>query len=271
MQARKLLPTLTLDAEKGTPKLSDGWIHSFCKRHGLHSRKRSGEGASANHEQARVAKEKMPQLLQALGCASPKDFYNCDETALYPWAQPDRSYSFTPRKGSKKNTNRVTIMFCCSADGWEREKPVVIGKAACPRNFKEASGHDPRDRDVQWYSNTNAWMTEKVFNDWLTGFNDRIKRRGRKVVLTMDNASAHAIEGGVVEEIMEFSVIRLSNVTIVKLPANTTSVIQPMDQGIIRAFKARYRGWLLDVLVEMWEGVNFKGDLQKMRPGIGEC
>ena len=272
-QALKVVPTLVLKPGQHPPKLSDGWIHALWKRHGLISRKRAGEGASAGLEAAARACEKISGLLIELGCKCAKDLYKCDETALYPWAQLDRSYCFNPRKGFKKNANRVTIMFCASANGFDRETPLVIGKAACPRNLNEdEDGSDPRDRDVYYYYyNVNAWMTRRVFNSWLLGFNDRMRRRGRKIVLTMDNASEHGIEGYEEEVVDPFKLVRLSHVTVVKLPPNTTSKIQPMDQGIIRSFKMRYRGWLLDALVEMWEAVEWKGDLLKMRPGLGEC
>ena len=106
------------------------------------SRLRSGEGASADFEATARAKERMPALFAAFKCVAAKDMYNSDETGLYPRAQPNHSYRFTARKGYMKNTSRVTMMLCGSADGFERENPVVVGKANCPRNFEEKSGCD---------------------------------------------------------------------------------------------------------------------------------
>ena len=57
------------------------------------------------------------------------------------------------------------------------------------------------------------------------------------MVLTVDNESECAIERDVVEEVVGFKVIRLSIVTVIKLPASTNSVTQPMDQGIIHHLK----------------------------------
>ena len=75
-----------------------------------------------------------------------------------PWAQLDSSVSFTSKKGYKK-TSWVTIMFSASADGFDLEKSVVVGKVTCPRNSKEKVGYDPRDTDVRYYYHSNAWMT----------------------------------------------------------------------------------------------------------------
>ncbi|XP_055954561.1 uncharacterized protein LOC126810200 [Patella vulgata] len=40
-----------------------------------------------------------------------------------------------------------------------------------------------------------------------------------------------------------------ANVNIKFLPPNTTSILQPLDQGIIRAFKARYRHHMMTHLI----------------------
>ena len=77
-------------------------------------------------------------------------------------------------------------------------------------------------------------MTKNVFKLWLKTFDMRM--RGRKVVLLLDNCSAHITVEGLVEHN-----IGLRNTTLLYLPPNTTSKIQPCDAGIIRNFKAYYR------------------------------
>jgi hypothetical protein len=48
---------------------------------------------------------------------------------------------------------------------------------------------------------------------------------------------------------MGFHVYRLLNFTIILLPANTTSIVQPLDQGIVAAFKAHYRSQLVQFVI----------------------
>jgi len=71
--------------------------------------------------------------------------------------------------------------------------------------------------------------------EWLKAFYTFI--RSNRVLLLMDNFSAH------------IAAIKLSpppaNIRIQWLPANSTSITQPLNQGIINSFKAHYkRRWL---------------------------
>jgi hypothetical protein len=59
---------------------------------------------------------------------------------------------------------------------------------------------------------------------------------GRKVILLLDNCSAHIKN----IDLEKFN-IQLRNTTLLYLLPNTTSKIQPCDVGIIRTFKAYYR------------------------------
>ena len=115
----------------------------------------------------------------------------------------------------------------------ETEKPLVIGKAAKPRCFRNL---DIWKLPVEWRSNKNAWMTSQIMEEWLTAFNGRMKMQNRHVLLFLDNATCHPH-------------IKLSNVRLAWFPANTTSVSQPMDQGIIRNVKVHYRKLFMQSLL----------------------
>lgn len=70
----------------------------------------------------------------------------------------------------------------------------------------------------------------------------------RSILLVMDNAPSHKISGIPTQDMDGFKTIQLDNVLILFLPANTTSVVQPLDAGIIAAFKMAYRK-----LFMMWQ------------------
>ncbi|KAM7298385.1 hypothetical protein ISCGN_018981, partial [Ixodes scapularis] len=72
-----------------------------------------------------------------------------------------------------------------------------------------------------------------IFQDWLQKLNRQFASKGRKVVLVADNCSAHT-------KMPELSMIRL-----IFLPPATTSLLQPMDQGIIKHLKGLYRKHLM--------------------------
>jgi len=113
----------------------------------------------------------------------------------------------------------VTVLCCANMKGEKRDL-LVIGKSKNPPCFKGV-----RSLPVDYYSNANAWMTSVILIDWLATWDLELKR---KIVLLADNCTAHTNNS------------LLKNIKVI-LPANTTSLIQPCDQGIIRAFKAHYR------------------------------
>jgi hypothetical protein len=88
-------------------------------------------------------------------------------------------------------------------------------------------------------------MKTDIMIEWLYWFDQQVT--GRKVLLLMDNFSAHT---AAVEAIR---LMPLINTVICWLPPNTTSKYQPLDQGIIRAWKAHYRKQWLIYMVDQFE------------------
>ncbi|CAM1304069.1 TIGD6 (predicted) [Pycnogonum litorale] len=80
-------------------------------------------------------------------------------------------------------------------------------------------------------------MDTDLFFKWLGQFDDRYYRQGRKVLLFVDNVSSHKDE------------LTLKATTVKFFPPNTTSKLQPMDQGVIRSCKTHYRRRLLKRLI----------------------
>ncbi|GBM21489.1 Tigger transposable element-derived protein 6 [Araneus ventricosus] len=82
-------------------------------------------------------------------------------------------------KGGKQAKERITILFCASAAG-EKLKPLMIWKSKTPRIFK---GKDISKLGIHWKLNRKAWMTAAIFEEWLTDFDKKMAKEGRKVLL----------------------------------------------------------------------------------------
>ena len=72
-------------------------------------------------------------------------------------------------------------------------------------------------------------MDSVLFEEWVRDVNKKFQAEGRKVALIIVNCPVNPV----IED--------LSHVKLAFLPPNTTSVSQPMDQGVIRCLKAHYR------------------------------
>jgi hypothetical protein len=143
--------------------------------------------------------------------------------------EPDRTLASKRLAGRKKNKERLSIALCANADGSHKLDPLVIGNSAKPRCFKNVN---LANLHMTYRNNKKAWMTIVLFQEWLQEFDALVGRqhRGQRVLLLIDNCSSHKLDG-----------LILRYVDVQFLPPNTTSKIQPMDAGVIMAFKRHYR------------------------------
>ncbi|KAE8738361.1 hypothetical protein FOCC_FOCC016158, partial [Frankliniella occidentalis] len=223
---------------------SEGWLTRFKERHGIKYKKVSGESADVPEETVENwTSVVLPGLLQGYTL---KDVYNADEFGLYINMLPDKTMCRKDEpessKGNKQSKARVTVLLGSNADGSDKLLPLVIGKAKTPRALSGVQ------RLPCTYTNTdNAWMTGEKYEWWLRKFDCRMRIEKRNVLLFVDNCPAHPAVHG------------LTNVKVVFLPKNTTSRLQPMDQGVIKNLKHYYRTRLVQRLI----GFVGRQDLQR--------
>ena len=207
-----------------------------------------GESGEVQGETVDSWKEQLPQIVQGY---LKDNIWNMDETGLFFCALPDRGFAQKSRscKGGKKSKQRVTIALFVSASG-HKEKPVFIWKSENPRCLH---GFDKFCLPVSYYNQSKAWMSGEILADILTKLNRRLLKSNQNILLLMDNAGCQP------EELVS----KFSNIKIIFLPANTTSTLQPLDLGIIQAFKMYYRKHFLSYVVSKIEECDLATDVVK--------
>jgi hypothetical protein len=138
-----------------------------------------------------------------------KDIFNIDKTALFYIAQLNRTQAlreevFQVGKGWK---NRVTVLLCCKAGDSGKLCPLIAGnfeKPCCLKGLKHYS--------CDHKSSKNAWVTGRLFREWLFKENNLPKLGG-----PFDTRSVYG-KG-----------LNLKHVRMLYLLSNTTSYMQPLD------------------------------------------
>ena len=120
---------------------------------------------------------------------------------------------------------------------WEKNFPCfVIGNSANPLCFKHI-----KSLPCKYTNQAKSWMDSEIFTRWLKELDRKMIAEGRKITMIVDNCSAHPhVEG-------------LQAVELIFLPPNTTPKLQPMDQGVIRSLKAKYRSAVVKLYINRIE------------------
>lgn len=236
-------PILKAQAEKFAEQLgyknfkcNNGWIDRFKNRNNIVYGKINGEAKSVD---TKVTDEWLTSVWPDLRRKfKDEDIYNADEAGLFFNLTPNTTLKFKNEKciGGKMLKNRLTVLICANMTGSDKKKLLVIGKSRNPRCFKNV-----KSLPVDYTANKKAWMTSTIFEEEIRKWNNKLRRSNRKILLVVDNCPAHP------------ELPNLTNITLVFLPPNATSILQPMDQGIIRSFKNYYRRLLVLQLIDRME------------------
>lgn len=176
---------------------------------------------------------------------TPEQVYNAVETGILWRCMPSCTYAGVDKPtaiGFTKDMDRITVLACVNAAGTHRLKLLVIGKAARSRALKNV-----KVLPVHYKYNKMALMTREIFEDWFYEcFTSEVKEHFKNAklpeesmaVLLLNNDESHPKE--TLSSSIAFSVF---------FPSSITSLIQPMDQGVIMDLKNNYRKTLMRHLV----------------------
>ena len=246
-KARLLYHELHPDKSEDDFKASSGWLHRFKKRHGIRQLSMQGESLSADTSAAEEFKAFFHEFVEEHRLTL-HQIFNCDETGLYWRLLPNKTLADVSEKCAKNfksPKDRVTLMATANVSGDFKLPLVFIHKSCRPRCF---SGVNMSALPVHYYSQKSAWMDRVIFTDWFhKHFVPTVKQYLQskslcpQALLLLDNAPSHPS--------LSTLVSADGKIKCLFLPPNVTSLIQPMDQGVLENIKRRYKRHLLRMLL----------------------
>ena len=128
-------------------------------------------------------------------------------------------------KSAQEKSSKIRLTGLAAGNAYGERLPMfVIGCLSNkPRCFKSI-----RNLPCRYRTQRKSWMTVELFEECIRQLGQNFSAANRKIALIIDNCTAHP------------HLEQLNSIELIFLPQNTTSHAQPMDQGIIRALKAKY-------------------------------
>ncbi|RPA93345.1 CENP-B protein, partial [Choiromyces venosus 120613-1] len=143
----------------------------------------------------------------------------------------------------------ITTFHSVNADGSEKERLTVIAQA---QNTHAFCCHkiNSYNLSVTYRYNKKAWMLSELWYEYLQNLNDKMQIQGRKIILITDNCPSHPHPNSPPDNYEGPILPILTHLNLLYLPPNSTSKLQPLDQGIIASFKAAYHHQYADYMVQ---------------------
>lgn len=230
--------------------MSNGWLQKFKERHLIGRLKRHGEAGSVDLKALPSQRAEIQHQLRSFAL---HDIWNCDESGLQYNKQP--AYSNVRKEhgkvlaGVKLDKTRITTFHVTNADGSEKRKLLVIGRAQTPQAFRK-NKINIHNLPITYWFNKKAWMLSGLWYEFLRTLNEEMRIARRNIALLSDNCPSHPHPNSPPENYEGPSPPSLTNITLIYLPPNTTSHLQPLDQGIIASFKSAYRRQYANFMVK---------------------
>ena len=138
--------------------------------------------------------------------------------------------------GFKVSKDRLTVLLEANGAGDFKLKAVLIYHA---ENSKALKNDAKPTLPVLCKWNHKAWMTAHLFITWFTEYlnsllrlmlRNKKKKNPFKISLFLGNVPGRS----------RALMVMYNDINVVFMSANTSSILQPMDQGVISTFKSYY-------------------------------
>jgi hypothetical protein len=225
-------------------------LANFKGRYNIGRLKRHGEAGQVDECILPIHRQRLSELLEPF---APDNRYNCDESGLVYNKQPQSS-NVRKDKGKllsdgKDSKLRISTLHIVNSTGTDKCKLWVISRSKEPHAFKQ-NCINPANLPVNYRYNKKAWMLTGIWCDFLRTLNTQMRIEQRHIALITDNCPIHPNPLRPPNNYSGPPPPVLTNITLIYLPPNNTSRLQPLDQGIIKAFKAAYRRYYADNMVQ---------------------
>ena len=194
--------------------------------------------------------------------------FNCVEMGLFWCMLLNKTLADSTEKTArnfKEPKERITLLATTNASGDFRMPLLMVGKSKNPRALQNIN----RSALPFMYTHqSKAWIDTPTFISWfheqfIPKFTAYLQVKGLspKALLLLDNALSHPDSS-----LLQFSD---GNIKCIYLPPNTTSLCQPMDQGVFENLKRRYKRLLLENLILSMENTPPESFLKQLT--IKDC
>ena len=95
-----------------------------------------------------------------------------------------------PTSGVKGVKTQITYTFTADADGSEKLPLIIIGQWVQPRAFQ---GKSSKALEFYYRNNAKAWMTGKLYQEWISSWDRELQKKKQWILLLQDNFSAHIV------------------------------------------------------------------------------
>uniref|UniRef100_A0A8C6D4Q2 Tigger transposable element derived 7 n=1 Tax=Moschus moschiferus TaxID=68415 RepID=A0A8C6D4Q2_MOSMO len=236
-------------------KASTGWLFRFRNRHAIGNRKVCAEQVlSSASENVESFRQKLSMLIKEEKLCLAQ-LYSGDETDLFWKSLPENTQA--SRKdiclpGRKINKERLSALLCANADGTHKLKSIIIGKSKLPKSVKE----DTCTLPAIYKPSKDVWFTRELFSEWFfQNFVPEVKHFQLNVLRfhEEDVRALLLLDSSPVHPSTELLTSEDGRIKCMFFPHNTSTLIQPMNQGVILSCKRLYRWKQLEESLVIFE------------------